>query len=196
MAEIRKRISIILPSFNDLRIVDAIESVRIFDDLDTAQIVVIDGGSPPDLLEHIRPLLRPDDIFVTERDRGIFDALNKGLRLSTAEFIGWLGSDDLFSGQVRASDVIRALDHHDLFVANLAVFRDDLVRRVTHSLPSRMGLTKYGLHNPHYATFGRAAVVKSQRFRSDLLGFYIYSFLRVFSGKPNCATTNCIMLLM
>lgn len=196
MTPIPKRLSIILPSFNDPKIVDAIESVRIFDDLGTVQLLVIDGGSQPELLNLIRPLLRPDDILISESDRGIFDALNKGLFLSTTEFIGWLGSDDRFSGQVRASHVVDALLHHDLFVTSLAVFRGDRVRRVTHSLPSRIGLVKYGLHNPHFATFGRAALLKSVRFRLDLLGSDIDYFLRVFAGKPRVATTNSIGVLM
>ena len=40
-----KQLSIIIPSFRDDRIVDTIASVRLFDDLDTVRVVIIDGGS-------------------------------------------------------------------------------------------------------------------------------------------------------
>src|ERR1017187_3672347 len=106
-----KRISIIVASYNDPRIVGAIRSIRHFDDMDTVKIVVIDGGSAPDVQRLIKESLTEDDIFVSERDRGIFDALNKGLDACDTEFIGWLGSDDVFTGSIKASAVVSALSN-------------------------------------------------------------------------------------
>lgn len=191
-----KRLSIILPSFNDVRIADAIRSIRRFDDIGTVRLVVIDGGSKQEILDIIAPLVTTHDIVISEPDRGIFDALNKGLDHCTTNFIGWLGSDDLFTGRVRASDVVHTLEQHDIYVTSLAVFLDTTVRRITHALPSRLGLVKYGLHNPHYATFGRAELLKSERFRLDLLGSDIDYFLRIFAKKPNVASTNAVAVLM
>lgn len=140
-----RRLSIIIPSYNDPRIVEAMRSVRRFDDTGCVRLIVIDGASKQAVKDLITPLLGPDDLFMSEPDRGIFDALNKGLDHCTTEFIGWLGSDDIFTGKVPASRVIAALENHDLFVAGTAVFRGDRIRRVTHALPSRLGLVRFGL---------------------------------------------------
>ena len=101
-----KRLSIILPIYNDARIADAIRSVRRFDNIGTVRLVVIDGGSKKEVKDMISTLLAPGDVFISEPDDGIFDALNKGLGCCGTEFIGWLGSDDVFTGKVLAGDVV------------------------------------------------------------------------------------------
>jgi glycosyltransferase involved in cell wall biosynthesis len=191
-----KRLSIILLSYNDPRIADAINSVRRFDDVATVRLVLVDGGSKQEIRDLIQPLLSSDDVFVCERDKGIFDALNKGLERCTTEFIGWLGSDDAFTCQVRASDVVRSLQSYDLLVAGTALVRGNEVRRVSHALPSRLGLVKYGLNNPHFSTFGRARLLKSERFEVGMLGADIAYFLRIFDQKPTVETRSAIATLM
>jgi glycosyltransferase involved in cell wall biosynthesis len=57
--------------------------------------IVVDGGSTdntPDILKQHAGTIR----FVSEPDRGMADALNKGFSMSTGEIIGWLNSDDTY----------------------------------------------------------------------------------------------------
>src|ERR1700722_18695786 len=138
-----KRLSIILPSYNDARVERAIRSIRCFDDAQIVRIILIDGGSNRETLELIRRSLTPADVLVSEPDKGIFDALNKGLDLCETQFIGWLGSDDVFTGNLPASEVVRALEQNDILVANVAHFRGDFITRVTHGAPSRLGMTRF-----------------------------------------------------
>ncbi len=191
-----KQLSIILPSFNDARIAEAIASVRKFDDIDTVKLVIIDGGSRPEVVEILRNSVRPHDILISEPDGGIFDALNKGLSRVDTEYMGWLGSDDLYTGQIKASDVIAALDDHDIYVTSLAMFRDDEVRRIFDARIVDLGLINMGLHNPHYSTFGRASAFKSHRFPLTHKGSDIEYFLDVFADKPRVATTSRISVAM
>ena len=190
-----RRLSIILPSYNDSLIERAIRSIRGFDDIRAVRIVVIDGGSSEETKRLIRACLSSEDIFISERDKGIFDALNKGLDACDTEFIGYLGSDDMFTGDVPASRVLRALAECDLMVANAAFFRNGYVTRKTYSLPARLGLVKLGLHNPHFATFGRASVLKSERFNVGLRGSDIEYFLKIFSKRPRVTTLNEVATL-
>jgi len=190
-----KRLSIIIPSFNDARIAHAIRSTRFFDDNGSVRILVVDGGSKPELQRLIAGLLQPDDLFICEPDMGIFDALNKGLARSTTEFIGWLGSDDFYTGKVRASQVLADLESNDLLVANLAHFRGDRITRLTHALPSRIRLAKVGLNNPHFATFGRRSLLASHRFMLGMRGADIPYFLEVFESKPRVATISEVAVI-
>jgi glycosyltransferase involved in cell wall biosynthesis len=189
------QISIILLSYNDLRVVRAIKSIRLFDDLNTVTILVIDGGSSSETRDVISQNLTSEDILVSEPDRGIFDALNKGLDLCQTKYIGWLGSDDFYTGKVLSSDVVAALKKNDLFVANLHYFHDGYVTRITHSLPAKIGLVKYGLNNPHFATFGRAKLLKSERFDLGLRGADIDYFLKIFAKQPRVVTTRHVATL-
>lgn len=63
------------------------------------QHIVIDGGSSPSRLKLYKSLLGEGDRLVSESDNGIYDALNKGIRISTGEIIGILHSDDVFASE-------------------------------------------------------------------------------------------------
>jgi glycosyltransferase involved in cell wall biosynthesis len=191
-----KRLAIIMPSYNDSRIAEAIASVRRFDDIDTVRLVIIDGGSNAEVIAILKGAVRPGDILVSEPDGGIFDALNKGLDRVDTEFMGWLGSDDLFTGQVMASDVVRTLETNDVFVSSLAMFRDDEVRRIFDARIVGWNLVRFGLHNPHYSTFGRSATLTAHRFSLVHKGSDIEYFVDVFGDAPRVATTGRVGVAM
>lgn len=64
------------------------------------EYLVIDGGSTDDSVEIIReaePRFGGRMRWVSERDRGMYDAINKGIRMATGEVIGILNADDVLS---------------------------------------------------------------------------------------------------
>jgi len=191
----KRCLTIIVPSYNDSRIGQALDSIRRFDDAEVVKILVVDGGSRQEVREIISKRLAAHDIFICEPDEGIFDALNKGLQACDTEFIGWLGSDDLFTGEVTASHVVDALGNHDLFIADVAFVRGGRRTRVSHALPSKLGLMKFGLHNPHYATFGRATLLRGEQFEVGLYASDIDFFLKIFKKRPTIATVNLVATL-
>tara|TARA_B100000902_G_C27317501_1_gene922273 strand:- start:1447 stop:2223 length:777 start_codon:yes stop_codon:yes gene_type:complete len=174
-------ITIILASYNDMRILRAIKSIRDFDDGDIVSILVVDGGSSSNILESIAAEMTDTDHLISEKDEGVFDALNKGLEACNSEIIGWLGADDFFSGNVLATEVLSVLQNADIFVGSIHFFNNDVVTRKTSSLHCQYEAARHlGFHNPHYATFGRSKLFKSYRFDLDNLGADIEYFIKVF----------------
>ncbi|QEC74792.1 glycosyltransferase family 2 protein [Mucilaginibacter ginsenosidivorax] len=61
------------------------------------QYIIIDGGSTDNSINIINKYRTHIDVFVTEKDRGISDAFNKGIQKATGDIIGILNSDDIYN---------------------------------------------------------------------------------------------------
>ena len=60
------------------------------------EYIVIDGGSTDNSVKIIEKFEKKIDYWVSEKDRGIYDAFNKGMRVSKGKFIGFINSDDIY----------------------------------------------------------------------------------------------------
>jgi len=148
------KVDIIVPVLNDLRVVDCIESIRQFDDLSATRILIMAGSSSKEFVEEVRRNLRDHDIISNDPDVGLFDALNKGLRLSDAPIIGWLGADDIYSSSLSCSEVLDNFgNNYEAVIYSTAYHRNGRVTRVLDSKFSRPSYMSWGFHNPHFSTF-------------------------------------------
>ena len=189
-------LTIVVPSYNDYRILDSIKSVRNFDDCGVVRLLIVDGGSEQKLVDLIGDFLVPSDILISESDKGIFDALNKGLRKCETQYLGWLGSDDWFTGCLKASEVVEALETHDLLIANTKHVRNNRVVRQTYSWPVKYKLHFLGMNCPHFSTFGRTELLSSCRFELGIRGSDIDYFLKIFRQKPKVFITSKVSTYM
>ena len=160
------KFDIIVPVLNDLRVVDCIESIRQFDDLSATRILIMAGSSSKEFVEVVQRNLRNHDIINNDRDFGLFDALNKGLRLSDAGIIGWLGADDIYSSSLSCSEVLDNFgDTYEAVIYSTAYHRNGRVTRVLDSKFSRPRYMSWGFHNPHFSTFLKRDLAVSRFFK-------------------------------
>ncbi|AJI46845.1 glycosyltransferase [Francisella philomiragia] len=64
------------------------------------EYIIIDGGSTDKTLEIISNYSDIVNILVSEPDNGIYDAMNKGIKLATGDYIGFLNSDDYYTNDI------------------------------------------------------------------------------------------------
>ena len=64
------------------------------------EYIIIDGGSTDGTVEIIRKYADRIAYWVSEPDKGIYDAMNKGIKVATGEYIYFLGADDLLCENV------------------------------------------------------------------------------------------------
>ena len=88
-------VSIMTPSFNSYPfIINNIESVK-NQDYPNKEHIIIDGGSTDGTIEVLKNY--PHLKWVSEKDNGQSEAINKGFKLAKGEIIGWLNSDDTYN---------------------------------------------------------------------------------------------------
>lgn len=96
------KVSIITIAFNSAETIeDTIQSV-IAQDYDNIEYIIIDGGSNDDTLNIIEKYKDSIHKVISEPDKGIYDAMNKGVNNASGDLIGILNSDDFYAH----SDVI------------------------------------------------------------------------------------------
>lgn len=91
------KVSIVTPSFNQLKYLretasSVLDQAGRFD----LEWIVIDGGSTDGSVEYLRSLEDPRVRWISEKDTGQSDAINKGLSLVSGDIVGWINSDDLY----------------------------------------------------------------------------------------------------
>jgi len=100
------KVSIITVVYNNkFTISDAIESV-ISQDYAEIEYIVIDGLSTDGTQEIIRSYCDRITHFVSEKDHGIYDAMNKGIKLASGDIVGILNSDDIYLDKAVISAVV------------------------------------------------------------------------------------------
>lgn len=95
----RRQFAVIIPSFNAAeKLARSIASVLRQQPRELFELWVIDGGSGDGTLEVLRQH-EPDVRWVSEPDRGVYDAMNKGIALSSARYLYFLGAGDTLRGK-------------------------------------------------------------------------------------------------
>ena len=158
-------IDILIPSYNDERIIRAIGSITQHAYSNLFRIIIQDGGSDDYLIKHISSVLRSSDKLICKADNGIFDALNKLLDVSDSDWIGWIGADDLINPSFDPSRVIEAPGVYSAVSFTTKLFDDKTHKLVRNFRPIRSPmLRKHGFHLPHFSTFIRRSSISELRF--------------------------------
>lgn len=101
------KISIITVSFNSAKTIrQTIESV-LSQDYDDLEYIVVDGASKDGTVEILKEY-ESKIKYISEPDKGIYDALNKGVKLATGEVIGTIGGDDFYPNTHVISHIAKA----------------------------------------------------------------------------------------
>lgn len=89
-----KKISIIIATFNAGKVLQrCLDSIRP-QKTDEIELLIIDGNSKDNTMEIVNKNKDIIDYCISEPDKGIYDAWNKGIKASTGEWIQFLGADD------------------------------------------------------------------------------------------------------
>lgn len=146
------KISLITVAFNAQNTIERCISSVVGQKFNNIEYIIIDGASTDNTIETINRYRNYIDVFVSEPDKGIYDAMNKGLALATGDVIGTLNADDYFANENILADVAAAFS-----VQNINILYGDLdfvdtdgkVVRKWRSGKYRSGHFNWGWMPPH-----------------------------------------------
>ena len=160
------KLSIITATYNSERTLrDTMESIlsQTFQDF---EYIIVDGASKDatlDIIHEYEPRFQGRIRYLSEPDKGIYDAMNKGFAMATGDVIGILNSDDFFT----SDDVLQAVvdgfagEYVDAVYADIHyVNTDDLTKCVRYYSSSvfRPWMMRFGMIPAHPSFYCRKAV--------------------------------------
>ncbi len=163
------KVSVITATFNSAAtLTDTLSSVR-DQTYPLVEHLIIDGGSKDNTMEIVAGFPHVKQIC-SEKDRGIYDAMNKGVKRATGDIVGILNSDDFYASENVLREVVDTFQQSgcDAVYGDLQyVDKDDVSKIVRYwrSGPYQLGAFKWGWMPPHPSFFVRRALY-------DRFGFF------------------------
>ncbi|MCK9418621.1 MAG: glycosyltransferase [Nitrospirae bacterium] len=154
------KLSIITVVLNNVQTIDGCMQSVLDQTCPDVEYIVIDGGSRDGTIDVIKKHKSHITKFISEPDKGMYDALNKGVRMASGEIIGFLHADDLYANNKVLETVARRMGSNgiDCCYGDLVyVRRADPEKIVRHwkSCPFQDGLFQKGWMPPHPTFFVR-----------------------------------------
>ena len=158
------KISIITVCYNSQKTIkDTIESV-LNQTYDNYEYILIDGKSSDDtvkIIESYKKKFKGKMKYISEKDKGLFDAMNKGIKMSTGDIIGIINSDDTLA----KNDVFEIIASKfkdkslDGIYSNI-YFLDENMKKINRVFKAKKGNYKLGWYPPHPSLYLKSSVYK------------------------------------
>jgi len=171
------KVTIITPTYNSAATLARAMQIVARQTYPDIEHIIVDGDSADATMMMVREWAsqHPNVRFLSEPDSGVYDAINKGIRMATGDVIGFLNSDDCFTSPDAVAHIVEAMerDEADILYADLIYCRYEetgmtTVRnwRTGEFRPSRLS---WGWMPPHPTLYCRRRVY-------DELGLYDTSY--------------------
>ena len=121
------------------------------------QWVYIDSVSIDGSVELANQFKTQDDVVISEKDTGIYNAMNKGISLAKGDYVLFLNSGDILSTQMKSLDFMKVVTGHDL-----ALFGFEI--RNTQRKPRSNGWRFWSMPTSHQAIVYSSALLKQNPF--------------------------------
>lgn len=153
-------LSIITIVYNGADLIDGTIKSVLGQSYKNIEYVIIDGASTDDTLERIKTYGNEIDILISEPDKGLYDAMNKGLSKATGDYVLFMNCGDWLYDKDTIATVFDTSDNADIYYGE-CMFVDDARKELglrskmtVHKLPKKL----------HWKSMSKGMVVSHQSF--------------------------------
>ena len=168
------KISIVTVCYNSEKHIScAIDSV-INQSYKNIEYIIIDGASKDNTVNIIKSYGNKITKFISEPDNGIYDAMNKGIKMATGDVVAVLNSDDFYESNEVVQNIVNAFSEPNIdgiYGDLLVVFRDN-----TNKIKRRYEASKFSTNSLKYGIMPGHATIFLKRHLFETYGLYNTSY--------------------
>jgi len=167
MNESNPLVSIVTPSFNQAKYLEATITSVLTQDYKPLEYIIIDGGSTDGSLQILETYGEAITYWRSEPDAGQTEAINRGFARASGEVLAWLNSDDLYYPAAVRSAVLFLMEHPDVGMVYGKADYIDEAGEIVGAFPAAQ--TEYNklrrgyVHIPQQAAFFRKSLWEQVR---------------------------------
>jgi glycosyltransferase len=128
------------------------------------ELLILDGSSTDETVSIARSFRVPSIRVISEKDRGVYDAMNKGLQLFSGDVVGFLNADDAYHSDRSLDLVAEGLRDAEIMFGDLRMVLDHRTKRIVRTWKSgefsRVAF-QFGWMPPHPTFYIRRGVVET-----------------------------------
>lgn len=183
--EDKLKISVVTVCYNAADTIDKTIQSVVNQTYDNLEYIIIDGGSTDGTIDIIKKYADCIAYWVSEPDKGIYDAMNKGIAAATGDYINFMNAGDRFNGENVVNEIFERLitiDSADILYGN-AIFSYPWGELLVRPRP----FTEFKSYDPifHQSSFTKLSLLKDAPFDISfkIAGDYNFFYKCYFSDK-------------
>lgn len=184
-----KKISIITISYNEVKTIEKTILSCINQTYLNQEYIIIDGASNDGTIEIINKYNDKIDVFISEPDKGLYDAMNKGLSLATGDYVIFINSgDSLFNKHTLSSIFEEVKTKEPDFIYGDAVVKQHNSNEVNYKKARNHKYSWYGMFTNHQAMIYSLKIINENYLSFDQHNYPIsadYKFTIEFLSKTS-----------
>lgn len=164
MSNNKPTLSVITVVYNNVRDIERTMLSVINQTYSAIEYIIIDGLSNDGTLDVINKYKNKVSQFISEKDAGIYDAMNKGLAMATGDYVIFMNSGDEFYEPETVEEVFAACKDADIYYGETEMINDEgqSLGQRRHKAPNQFSWRdfKYGMSISHQAIYIRRSLTE------------------------------------
>ena len=159
------KVTVVTVTFNAEQYLEQTIKSVIAQDYPNIEYVIIDGASHDGTIDIIKKYEKYISYWISEPDKGIYDAMNKGIDVATGAWINFMNAGDSFASKDAISCLVNNLEENtDLITGDRYSVYENSSKKVLNKASGIKGIKEYGMPSGHQSMLIKSSLMKEYKY--------------------------------